>query len=137
MDMPALLDLYIGNNDNSSTGRTDNATASGRTSVVDPDQLSRIDEGDEDDEAPEWFAADVWHTCSPEQKAFIKEVEKEAVEPETEHTDGINVMQHFSNFSNEENWTAEWGKEVSVSGPVAVSVTDSPAPSGTQATTQT
>ena len=58
----------------------------------------------------------------PEQIAFINEVEKEAVEPETEHTDEINVTQDFSKFSTEDKCSAEWGKEVCVSGHGTVSV---------------
>ena len=37
VDMSALLDPDIGNNDNLSSGGTDRATASGRSSAVDPD----------------------------------------------------------------------------------------------------
>ena len=84
IDLSAILDPEVGNNDMSSSGGSDDANASGRTSAIDPDQLSRIDEGDEQDESPEWFAKEVWHTCSPEQKAMIKEIEIEARDPEIE-----------------------------------------------------
>lgn len=50
-------------------------TAPGRTSVFVPDQLNRINEGNKEDESPDWFTANVWHTCSPEQEAFRNEVE--------------------------------------------------------------
>ncbi len=43
-------------------------TAPGRTSAFAPDQLNRINEGNKEDEAPDWFPADGGHTCSPEQK---------------------------------------------------------------------
>ena len=109
VDLSAILDPEIGNIDVSSSGGSDNANASGRTSAVDPDQFSRIDEGDEHDESPEWFAKEVWHTCSPEQKAMIKEIEIEAREPEIEldtDDDIIHWKEQFNEFENQENWTA-------------------------------
>jgi len=127
IDLSALLDPEIGNIDHSTSGKSNDANASGRTSAVDPDQLSRIDEGDEGDDAPEWFANDVWLTCTPEQKAIIKDIEAEANDPEIAvdmEEDYINQAKEV--FSDSRNLEAE----VFSSGTVAASVTDSPEPPG-------
>ena len=50
IDLSAILDPEIGNIDMSSSGGSDDANASGRTSAVNPGQLSQIDESDEEDE---------------------------------------------------------------------------------------
>jgi hypothetical protein len=109
IDLSAILDPDIGNNDDSSSGKSDYANASGRTSAVDPDQLSRIDEGDEDDEPPDWFTTDIWHTCSPEEKQMIKEVEAEAADPEIEleSDDGLRPgREDFIDSGGKEIWNA-------------------------------
>lgn len=70
--------------DTDPTFRVAYTTAPGRTSAVDPAQLSRIDESNEEDEAPNWFTADVWLTCSPKQKAFQKGAGEDS-NSDTEH----------------------------------------------------
>ena len=67
--------------------------------MVDPEQLSRIDEGDENDEPPDWFSKEVWLTCSPEQQKMINEIEDETSLPEVELApkgDEIYTMENFT-----------------------------------------
>ena len=51
------------------------ADASGRTSEIDPDRLSTIDE--ESDVAPEWFNHEQWSSLTQEQKKVISDIEVE------------------------------------------------------------
>ena len=65
-------DLHL--NDADSTN-SNGADASGRTSEVDPDRLSTIDE--ESDVAPEWFNHEQWSSLTQEQKKVINDIEVE------------------------------------------------------------
>lgn len=51
------------------------ADASGRTSEIDLDRLSTIDE--ESDAAPEWFNHEQWSSLTPKQKEVVRDIEKE------------------------------------------------------------
>ena len=84
IDLTELLNPDLSFNDDASVDSRQ-ADASGRTSEVDPDRLSTIDEVDE---APDWFNHEAWLTLTEEQKQTVREIENEGeleveVDPQT------------------------------------------------------
>ena len=108
VDMSALLDPDLKNYDDSVAGDSNQANTSGRSSAVDPDQLSRIDEEDEDDEPPEWFSKEIWLTCSPDEQKMIKEIEEEASIPEVEHASKGDEIWNMENFTPSDGGQELW-----------------------------